>query len=257
MRLKLLLDLGNTRLKIAALESGAVGTMAAFAHGSEDFDAQLTTWLADLPVSSDAEAWIAAVAPDDVVVRVATALRARGIGWHRVQPQAQALGVQIAYAEPERLGVDRWLMLLAAHALVREPVLVVGVGTALTLDGLLPDGRHLGGLITAAPDTTRAALVARAPRLQVGAGRVLRFAATTEDAIASGCILGAVALIERSLVELTRDAGHPARLLLSGGGAAALRDWLPPHEIRPQLVLEGLARRVQPPDAADANGASR
>ena len=87
----------------------------------------------------------------------------------------------------------------------------------------------------------RAALVARAPRLDVAAGRVVRFATSTEDAVASGCVLGSAALIERSLAELAERVGAAPRLVLGGGGAPELRDWLPPHDHRPDLVLEGLA----------------
>src|SRR3546814_7641358 len=48
--------------------------------------------------------------------------------------QAALDGVRIAYAQPQRLGVDRFLALLAAHARSRQATLVVGVGTALTID---------------------------------------------------------------------------------------------------------------------------
>jgi type III pantothenate kinase len=55
-------------------------------------------------------------------------------------------------------------------------------------------------------------------------------------------VLAAAALVERSLAELNAIAVEPPRLLLSGGGAAALQPWLPPHELAPALVLEGLRR---------------
>ena len=53
-------------------------------------------------------------------------------------------GVQIAYARPERLGVDRFLALLGARARAHDPWLLVGVGTALTIDLLDAAGLYRG-----------------------------------------------------------------------------------------------------------------
>lgn len=189
-------------------------------------------------------ACLAAVAPDAIIARIMAMLRAHRIQARRVTTQPHVLGLRIAYENPARLGVDRWLNLVAARRRVAGPVLVASVGTALTIDALLADGRHLGGLIAASPELSRAALVARAPRLEVPRGRIVRFAANTEDAIESGAVLAAGALIERSLHELERHAAGPATLLLTGGGAAPLRPWLPAHRAVDDLVLHGLAAWV-------------
>ena len=90
----------------------------------------------------------------------------------------------------------------------------------------------------------RAALIARAPRLDVPHGAIERFAASTPDAIASGCVLAAAVLVERSHAELARLTASAPALLLTGGGAEVLRGWIPAHEYVPSLVLEGLARWV-------------
>ena len=234
----LLLDLGNTRLKAARLRDGQPVDVASFALADDSLPQSFANWLGAAP---PARGWLAAVAPEAAVARIVALAAARGVALERVATQAHALGVRIAYAEPARLGVDRWLNLVAARRRIDGPVLVASVGTALTIDGLLADGTHLGGLIAAPPEATRAALIARAPRLDVARGHVARFAASTEDAIESGALLGATALIERSLHELERAAGTRARLLLTGGGAAPLRPWLMPHEAVDDLVLHGLA----------------
>src|SRR3546814_11073540 len=66
---------------------------------------------------------------------------------------------------PSRLGVDRFLALLGAHARGVGATMVVGVGTALTVDWLDADGRHRGGRIAPSPTLMRDALHARAARL--------------------------------------------------------------------------------------------
>ncbi len=239
--MKLLLDVGNTRLKAAIDRDGMLGETATFALADDAFAAMFEAWLA-ANARAVSHAWLAAVAPDTVIEKVAAALARHCIVPERVTTRSQALGVRIAYADATRLGVDRWLNLLAAHHRSPSATLIVSVGTALTIDALLPDGRHLGGLIAPTPEIARAALLVRAPRLDVAAGRIARFATNTEDAVASGAVLGAAALVERSAAELEGVAGIAPALLLTGGGAAELQPWLPPHQRIDDLVLHGLAR---------------
>lgn len=236
--MNLLFDLGNTRLKCARAD--APGAASALPHASADFEPSLADWL-DENATPGARAWLATVALDPIVQAVERTLAARGIPVQRVHTQAEALGLRVAYAEPARLGVDRWLAMLGARARGEGAWLVAVVGSALTVDAITADGTHLGGLIAPPPEAMQAALVARAPRLAGMPGEVTRFARSTPDAIASGCVLAAAALIERSFDELSALSPAAPRLLLSGGGAAALRPWLPPHWHAPVLVLEGLA----------------
>jgi type III pantothenate kinase len=147
--------------------------------------------------------------------------------------------VRIAYAKPEKFGVDRFLALLAA-AKAQRPVLVVGVGTALTIDLLDADGQHHGGRISASPTTMREG-TARAVQLPATGGDYSEFANDTADALASGCDGAAVALIERSAAGAcaagrgTVAAG--ARWRRTGADAAAAG-----ADYHPSLVLDGLAR---------------
>jgi type III pantothenate kinase len=239
--MNLLFDLGNTRLKCAYAASDGLGVQAAFAHGDDAFDAALAAWLEPFRGHPGLRAWVAAVAPDPVLERVLAALHGAGADARRVRTQADALGLRVAYADPVALGVDRWLGMLAVRRRSAVPHLVVSVGTALTVDAIEADGRHLGGLIAPSPDVMQQALVARAPRLDVPAGEVQPFAASTPDAIRSGCVLAAAALVRRSHEELAQRSGAIPSLWLTGGGAQALRSWIPAHSVVPDLVLEGLA----------------
>ena len=56
-------------------------------------------------------------------------------------------GVFNAYSVPESLGVDRWLCLLGARARVKQDLMIVDAGSAITIDLLQADGQHLGGAI--------------------------------------------------------------------------------------------------------------
>ncbi|MBR9868803.1 MAG: type III pantothenate kinase [Oceanospirillales bacterium] len=70
----------------------------------------------------------------------------------RLQPEfaktsASACGVVNSYADPSRMGVDRWLAILSAWQLARRACWIVDCGSAITVEQLSNDGQHLGGYI--------------------------------------------------------------------------------------------------------------
>lgn len=233
-----LFDLGNSRLKFAPLGTdGRVGAIRALAHDGTAFE---TGWEAQLPVDCDV-AWIASVAAPALRGGLLDALASRSRRVHLARTRAAFAGVRIAYADPSRLGVDRFLALLAAHARAQTPALVVGIGTALTID-LLDAGRHLGGRIAPSPALMREALHARVQALPPAGGTCVAFAADTPDALASGCEGAALALVAQSVAAATARLGRAPSLLVHGGGAGVLLRHLPGATHAPALVLEGLAQ---------------
>ncbi|MGO4703627.1 type III pantothenate kinase [Dyella sp. 2RAB6] len=239
--MKLLLDLGNTRLKWAVRE-GAQWR----ARGAVSWDSDIATALR--------EAWGELPAVDDVVgasvvdaareAAVADAVRAgcaQDTFWLRTP--AAACGVRNAYDEPQRLGVDRFLAMVAAYDAGHAPCILAGVGTALTLDALAADGRHLGGLIAPGPQLMQQSLVGATVRVRPERpGEVLDAAANTADAVASGCWQAAAALIERFVRRMSHSLGGNPALRLGGGDAAALLPLLEaPAELAEDGVLHGLA----------------
>ena len=228
-----LFDLGNTRLKCAPLQAdGSIGETLAIAH-DDDGD-----WLEALP--SGAVACIASVASDALRATLFDALCTRFTRLHRVHTETALGPLRIAYAEPAHLGVDRFLAMLGLCG--SGSALVVGVGTALTLDLLDGEGRHRGGRIAPSPQLMREALNARAAQLPATGGDYAEFADDTHHALASGCDGAALALVERSLHAAQALLGAAPVLHLHGGGAQALRARLPAHAWAPDAVLQGLAR---------------
>ena len=233
-----LIDLGNTRLKFA--QAGATRDPAALDTGDAALAAQLVDRLGRAHAGD--EAWIAAVAPADVAALVEAALRGAGYAVQRARSQARQGRLQVAYRDPSRLGVDRFLALLAASRRDDGPWLLVSAGSALTVDLLQADGVHAGGLIAPMPDTMRAALAMRFPALDVARGEVSDFAADTGDAIASGCTQAAIGLVEHALQRARARLGVEPMLLLGGGAADLLDGVAAPRRLRaPTLVLDGLA----------------
>ncbi|WP_202843233.1 type III pantothenate kinase [Luteimonas saliphila] len=232
-----LFDLGNSRLKCAPLRAdGSPGEVLAFAH---DGEALADAWIERLPPRIDA-AHVASVASPPLRTALLDALSARCGRIGLAATQRAWGGLRIAYAASERLGVDRFLAMLAAHAR-GGAWLVAGVGTALTIDLVDACGQHRGGRIAPSPALMREALHAKAAQLMREGGRYREFAADTGDALNSGCLGAALALVERSLEAAARECGAPVPLLLHGGGAGALLPHLPDVVHDPSLVLRGLA----------------
>ncbi len=233
-----LFDMGNTGLKFARWRNGELEDTQRVDHDGARF---ATGWTAQLP-SRFHTAWIASVGPPALTVELIDALTARGRRISMARTQPQFAGMRIAYANAARLGVDRFLAMLAARAGGIGAWLVVGVGTALTIDLIDAAGVHRGGRIAPSPTLMRESLHARAPQLPLSGGHNVMFANDTDSALASGCEGAALALIEQSRHAAVALLGIPPRILLHGGGAAALAPALPDAIVSPSLVLEGLAQ---------------
>jgi type III pantothenate kinase len=242
--MKLLIDLGNSRAKLALWDGEALQPVTTLGHGANDFSARLEQAFAALP-PIDA-VWIADVARADrsAALAAACARHFAGAQCERLQSPAFALGVRNAYAEPARLGIDRWLALVAAHARGGGAKLIASIGTALTVDALAADGQHLGGLIAPGPELMQQSVLSATGRVAMRRnGQVAEFGTSTEDGLFSGCWLAAAALIERSYRALGKKAASEPTLLLTGGGGETLAPLLSiPSQRAPLLVLEGLAR---------------
>ena len=233
-----LFDLGNSRLKCAQLhDDGCLGEVIALAHDGKGFAETLREALPDRADS----ACLASVASPALTAMMVDALTTRFRRISMARSSMQLAGERIAYAEPERLGVDRFLALLAAHARGGQPWLIAGVGTALTIDLLDGQGLHHGGRIGPSPRLMREALHRAAAQLPEQGGSYREFAIDTGDALTSGCEGAALGLIERSLRQAEQTLGRAPTLLLHGGGADALAPHLPGALHAPSLVLEGLA----------------
>jgi len=233
----LCIDSGNTRVKWAVhdgarwLEHGAVthGNLAALSHWQRGCRWQPTRVV------------LANVAGD----RAAAAIGAALGDWSRcltvARSTARACGVVNGYAQPERLGVDRWCALVGARAMHAGSCLVVGAGTATTIDTLGADGCFRGGLILPGLDLMRSALAGNTAGLPLAAGHWEPWPRTTDNAIVSGCLEAQAGAVERAYARIADESG--ALCLLFGGAAERLdaRLDIPRRRIDP-LVLEGLLR---------------
>lgn len=251
---RLLLDIGNTRIKWAITGGDVLVPGEPIPTRPHSLDARLTS--AWRTLDRPGQVWMACVAGSGVAVAVESWLRQQ---WdcplYHARTTPEALGVVNAYTEPARLGVDRWLSLIAARRLCLQPVCVAGCGTALTLDTLDGLGRHQGGIISPGLRLMHQALTRGAEQLRhipqpadMTAPLMMPLegclATNTQEAMMAGCVEACLGLIERVYARFARchdGNGEGSRLILTGGDAGLLARHLTlPCQVEPDLVLKGL-----------------
>jgi type III pantothenate kinase len=236
----LLIDLGNTRLKWAAVSSGTTAAKGVFAHAGAEVEAILDREWAML--SSVRQVYVASVASSRLDADIDAFVNRRfGIRADFLRSPAEALGIRNAYAEPQRLGIDRFLGLAALHAARQRAQVLVGVGTALTLDAIDAEGGHLGGWIVPSPALMRQAVLSRTARVGVSEGKLVDLADNTADALYSGSLQAAIGAIERFCANAARQFAEWPAVVLTGGGADEIAALVPGAERTPDLILRGLA----------------
>jgi len=219
-----LFDLGNSRLKGAWLRADELAQPFALAWDAPDFDAVLQVQLARWPAPT--HVLIASVVSAARADRLRTALQASpqaAVLWLR-SPR-QGCGIINSYREPERLGIDRFLAMAAARAAADNAgVIVVGCGTALTLDLVDPAGSQREGLIAPSPDLMMSALRGATAIVEENrdAFENTQGGDDTARALREGCTRAAAALVGWYHARHCDELGDP-RLWLHGGWAESLR----------------------------------
>ena len=241
-RLRLLIDAGNARLKWAVVEDGRWREEGV--TGYDDWtrlQAQLT---------GDADCFIASVATPLRERQLARLVEAAGIAPIWLSATTNFAGVTNGYVEPLRLGVDRWMGLIAARRRTSDSVLVVSVGTAMTVDALAADGTFLGGLIVPGVQLMRQALAQGTARVGDVDGSWQAFPQRTGDAVQSGIVAALCGAIQQQHAHLAAASTTVPRCFVTGGDAETVLPHLAiPAQRVSALVLEGIdcvAREREP-----------
>jgi type III pantothenate kinase len=245
----LLLDMGNSSLKWASCD------------GVDDryvlSDMSRCSWndagVEEIAVSQ----WSTLQVPDRILISsVASTSRNEEIAaWMRsawgVEPEfpkahAQACGLENAYADPERLGIDRWAAIIAARKHFSGPLCVVDCGTAITIDVVSAEGRHLGGVIVPGLVLMRQALMEHT-NIQLGdvceiSQDQALLTTDTRAAVMGGTLYSAVAIIDRVVADTKGAMGSVPICVITGGDAEKMFPMLvTEYRYIPDLVLQGLA----------------
>ena len=238
----LLIDIGNTRLKWAILQNGRLLSSQSILIGSKPLHRLLDkSWKS---LNRPNQVIVSNVAGPTIEYEINDWINNRwNIDTQFIQSAACAHGVTNSYANPQALGVDRWLCLVALRQNYSLPACVIDCGTAVTLDVLDQDGVHLGGLITPGLSLMKESLFKRATGIVETNGKFKGLLGNhTSAAIQNGSLLAVAGMIEKTLCELKSEFQSDLSLIFTGGDADAVSSRVSHHSlIVRDLVLQGLA----------------
>jgi type III pantothenate kinase len=205
------LDIGNTRIKWARTAGAGLADVGSAVHRDSPEPA-LEALAAAFPPPVE-RVLASNVAGEVMASRLVTfAMERWGVEPQLVETEAEGYGVRCGYRDPARLGVDRWIAVIAARESVDSAACVIDAGTTVTLDVVDAEGTHLGGLIMPGPRIVAAALHAGTRNIgptESVKGRPTGLALlghTTEEAVGHGALLALAAGLDRAV-----GSAHPPR----------------------------------------------
>ncbi|MDD2920007.1 type III pantothenate kinase [Rhodoferax sp.] len=242
----LAIDVGNTRLKWA-LHTAPHRNAPLLAQGVEfleNIDRLANGDWGGLPHPTRMLG--CTVAGDVVKRRVEEQMELWDVSANWVVANSVEAGLTNGYDYPARLGADRWVAMIGAwHRSLAQgparPLVVVMVGTAVTVDAIDTQGKFLGGLILPGHGIMLRALESGTAGLHVPTGNVCEFPTNTSDALTSGGTYAIAGAMERMVQHLRQHCAQEPRCIMTGGAAWKMAPSMSvPFELVDNLLFEGL-----------------
>ena len=256
----LAVDAGNTNLVLALVDGGTIKARWRIATDPRRTADQYAVWLHQLlELEGYSRNDVNAVIIGSVVPRAVHNLEVLARKYFHVEPLIAGQGLaewplELDVDEPQNVGADRALNVIAAHAKHPGDLIVIDFGTATTFDLVSPTGAYKGGIIAPGINLSLDALVnaaAKLPRIAIEApsGNSV-IGRTTESQMIIGIYWGYVAMIEGLTERMKREIGRPVTVVATGGLAALFDKHTSAFDaIEPDLTIQGLRllhRKVVP-----------
>ena len=252
--MKLLLDIGNSRIKVATLTENGLSVYDPITVSAPDDHRRLCEVVA--PLTAGLTTCLASSVANPALNRaIEQSLSPLNIQW--ASSQASAAGIINGYPDPSQLGVDRWVSMLGLtrhFGRAHPPIVLASFGTATTVDTLSPTNRFEGGLILPGITMMHQALASGTANLPHTTGAIEAFPTNTVNAISSGVVAAQIGAVTRQVTLAAQRFGQVPVLCVTGGARSAIMDalaaCLPGAEIKelPHVVLEGLCMLAAAPD---------
>ena len=250
----LAIDAGNTNLVFALVGAGgeikARWRIATDARRTAD---EYAVWLHQLlELEGYAKADVDAVIIGTVVPRALHNLEVLANKYFHVEPLIAGQGraewpITLDVDEPQNVGADRALNVIAAHAKHDGDLIIIDFGTATTFDVVDSNGAYKGGIIAPGINLSLDALVnaaAKLPRIAIEApkGNLSVIGRTTESQMIIGIYWGYVAMIEGLTARMKAEIGRPVTVVATGGLADLFDEHTDAFDaIEPDLTIQGLS----------------
>ncbi|MCK5718514.1 MAG: type III pantothenate kinase [Thiomargarita sp.] len=239
----LFVDMGNSCLKWATYNYNNLSLPVSLFYQENNFTAKLISSWSEYDITS---VWVANVAGAEKAKILRNCIKSC---WNLkpifLQTQINYAKVINGYNKPKQLGIDRWLNLIAAYNLQENTnFCIIDCGTATTVDILLANGYHQGGLIIPGLVTMQNSLSKQAYQLanfdmiNLPKDKTSFLGRDTQTGIALGIAYTTIGLIEYLVNNLDQQN---INFILTGGLASKLTNLLRrPYRLIPELVLRGI-----------------
>mgnify|MGYP001294109019 CR=1 FL=1 len=164
----------------------------------------------------------------------------------QIKSSSKLFGVINGYKKSAQLGDDRWVTVVASYLNHKKPLVIVDCGTAISIDCVNDNGRHLGGYILSGFDGysksfNNAENLKKFKLQENKTNKKLLYAKTTSDGVLSGYALMVCSAIEKTHATLQSSSTTKPLLIMSGGFAKHILSNLDIKAIYdPNLVLKSL-----------------
>ena len=248
----LAVDAGNTNLVFALVDGDRIKARWRIATDPRRTADQYAVWLHQLlELEGYSRTDVSAVIIGTVVPRALHNLEVLASKYFHVEPLIAGQGraewpIELDVDEPQNVGADRALNVIAAHSKHPGDLIVIDFGTATTFDVVSSFGAYKGGIIAPGINLSLDALVnaaAKLPRIAIEAPASSSVVGrTTESQMIIGIYWGYVAMIEGLVERLKREIGGPVTVVSTGGLASLFDKHTKVFDaIEPDLTIQGLS----------------
>ena len=247
----LALDIGNTRIKWAQYASPHPNAPLLH-HGAEfleNIDKLSEGAWRDMQAPTQVLGCV--VAGDAVKRRVQEQMEQWDVAPQWVVASESEAGLRNGYDHPARLGADRWVAMIGAyHRMLAQgaprPMVVVMVGTAVTVEAVDASGKFLGGMILPGHGIMLRALESGTAGLHVPTGEVTEFPTNTSDALTSGGTYAIAGAVECMVQHVRAHCGAEPKCIMTGGAGWKMAPSMTrPFELVDNLIFDGLLEMAQ------------
>lgn len=238
--MNLIIDVGNTRIKLAIFKNGALEHLVR--SSKEEVVEALEALLKEYPQLKRAIVSSVGTFPEAAMQLLASTLEVIELTSETRVPFVND------YGTPKTLGVDRIALVSAAAVqFPKKNVLIIDAGSCITYDFLTHENHYIGGAISPGVAMRYKALhtfTANLPLLKPTLP-IQTIGNSTETSMQSGVLFGVVQEIHGYLA-FYREKYPELTIILTGGDAHLLRDSLKNSIFaNPNFLLEGLLHILQ------------
>lgn len=248
----LAIDAGNTNVVFALVDGREIKTRWRIATDPRRTGDEYAVWLHQLlELEGYSKADVTAAIIGTVVPRATHNLEVLASKYFHVEPLIAGEGkaawpIALDVDEPQNVGADRALNVMAAHEEYPGDLIIIDFGTATTFDIVDYEGAYKGGIIAPGINLSLDALVnaaAKLPRIAIEVPEDKSvIGRTTESQMLTGIYWGYVAMMEGLVSRLKREIGRPVKVLATGGLAALFDKQTGLFDaVEPDLTIRGLS----------------